>query len=77
MTPTRNNPGVPHENGSIESSHGHLKKALEDALLLRVSYTSVATFCKMPSIRAKMCGQRAIRKQPSSRRGQRIGIALG
>jgi hypothetical protein len=37
MTPTRNNPGVAHENGSIESSHGHLKKALEDALLLRAS----------------------------------------
>lgn len=35
MTPTRNNTGVAHENGSIESSHGHLKKALEDALLLR------------------------------------------
>jgi hypothetical protein len=37
MTPTRNNPGVSHENGSIESSHGHLKKKLEDALLLRAS----------------------------------------
>ena len=37
MTPTRNNPGVAHENGSIESSHGHLKKALEDALHLRGS----------------------------------------
>ena len=37
MTPTRNNPGVAHENGSIESPHGHLKKALEDALLLRGS----------------------------------------
>ena len=35
MTPSRNNPGVAHENGSIESPHGHLKKALEDALLLR------------------------------------------
>jgi hypothetical protein len=35
MTPTRNNPGVAHENGSIESAHGHLKKAIEDALLLR------------------------------------------
>src|SRR6202163_2544775 len=35
MIPTRNNLGVAHENGSIESSHGHLKKALEDALLLR------------------------------------------
>jgi hypothetical protein len=37
MTPTRNNCGVAHENGSIESSHGHLKKAVEDALLLRGS----------------------------------------
>ena len=36
-TPTRNNPGVAHENGSIESSHGHLKRALQDALLLRGS----------------------------------------
>jgi hypothetical protein len=37
MTPTRNNTGVAHENGSIESAHGHLKQALEDALLLRGS----------------------------------------
>ena len=37
MTPSRNNPGVAHENGSIESPHGHLKKALKDALLLRGS----------------------------------------
>ena len=37
MTPTRNNPGVAHENGSIESPHGHLKQAIEDELLLRGS----------------------------------------
>jgi hypothetical protein len=35
MEPTRNNRGVAHENGSIESSHGHLKKAVGDALLVR------------------------------------------
>ncbi len=35
MAPTRNNRGVAHENGSIESPHGHLKQAIEDALLLR------------------------------------------
>lgn len=35
MAPSRNNAGIAHENGSIESAHGHLKKALEDALLLR------------------------------------------
>ena len=37
MAPTRNNRGVAHENGSIESSHGHLKLAIRDALLLRGS----------------------------------------
>ena len=37
MTPSRNNTGVAHENGSIESAHGHLKRVLEDALLLRGS----------------------------------------
>ena len=38
MMPTRNNTGVAHENGSIESSHGHLKKAVADAVLLRGSH---------------------------------------
>ena len=35
MDPTRNNRGVAHENGAIESSHGHLRKAIKDALLMR------------------------------------------
>jgi len=35
MEPTRNNRGVAHENGSIESPHGHFKSAIKDALLLR------------------------------------------
>jgi hypothetical protein len=37
MTPTRNNRGVAHENGSVEGPHGHLKRALGQALLLRGS----------------------------------------
>ncbi len=37
MAPSRNNTGVAHENGSIESAHGHLKRVIEDALLLRGS----------------------------------------
>lgn len=37
MQPTRNNRGLAHENGSIESPHGHLKNAVRDALLLRGS----------------------------------------
>lgn len=37
MEPTRNNRRVAHENGAIESPHGHLKSAITDALLLRGS----------------------------------------
>ena len=37
MTPSRNNRGVAHENGSVESAHGHLKKTIRDALLMRGS----------------------------------------
>lgn len=35
LAASRNNRGVAHENGAIEASHGHLKSAIEDALLLR------------------------------------------
>jgi transposase InsO family protein len=35
MQPTRNNRGIAHENGSVESSHGHLKRTVSDALLMR------------------------------------------
>ncbi len=37
MKATRNNLGVSHENGSVESSHGHLKRRIIQALLLRGS----------------------------------------
>ncbi|RWD45715.1 MAG: IS21 family transposase [Mesorhizobium sp.] len=37
MMATRNNAGIAHENGSIEGSHGHLKRAINDALLMRGS----------------------------------------
>ena len=48
MQPTRNNRGVAHENGAIESAHGHLKLAIRDALLLR----SAVDFDDLPSYRA-------------------------
>lgn len=38
MQATRNNPGEGHENGSIEAAHGHLKRRIEQALLLRNSH---------------------------------------
>jgi hypothetical protein len=37
MQPTRNNRGIAHENGAIESQHGHLKRVVGQALLLRGS----------------------------------------
>ena len=37
MTPSRNNRGLPHENGAIEGPHGHLKREIADALALRGS----------------------------------------
>ncbi len=37
MVPTRNNRGQKHENGSIESPHGHLKRRIVQALMLRDS----------------------------------------
>ena len=38
LEPTRNNKGIAHENGSIESPHGHLKHRIEQALYLRGSF---------------------------------------
>jgi transposase len=37
VTPSRNNPGESHENGSVEKSHDLLKKAIDQALMLRRS----------------------------------------
>jgi hypothetical protein len=46
MQPTRNNTGIAHENGSIESPHGHLKNRIKQALLLRGSceFASIAEY---------------------------------
>jgi transposase InsO family protein len=37
MAATRNNRGVSHENGAVESPHGHLERRIAQALLLRGS----------------------------------------
>jgi len=46
VRPTRNNPGVSHENGSIEARQGSLKKGMDQALLLRGSreFADLATY---------------------------------
>lgn len=46
MTPTRNNRGKANENGSVESSHGHIKHRMTQELLLRGStdFDSIAAY---------------------------------
>jgi len=46
MVASRNNPGRGHENGSIESPHGHLKRRIQQALLVRGSndFATVAEY---------------------------------
>jgi hypothetical protein len=46
LRPTRNNKGIAHENGAIESPHGHLKNRIAQALYLRGStdFASVADY---------------------------------
>jgi len=46
MQPSRNNPGRGHENGSVESPHGHLKRRIRQRLRLRGStdFDSVAAY---------------------------------
>ncbi len=49
MKATRNNRGAKHENGSIESPHGHLKKRIGQALLLRGSNDFDSVHICLPS----------------------------
>lgn len=46
LIPTRNNRGKGHENGGVESPHGHLKNRMKQALLLRdsVDFESVTAY---------------------------------
>lgn len=46
MTPTRNNKGIAHENGSVESPHGHLKNRIKQIIYLRGSrdFATVADY---------------------------------
>jgi hypothetical protein len=48
MKPTRNNRGVSHENGAIESPHGHLKRRIGQELMLRGSsdFDSVESYSR-------------------------------
>ncbi len=67
MTPSRNNRGVAHENGSVESSHGHLRRAIEDALILR----GTADFTDLTDYR-RFIGEIVSRR--NARNGKQIAI---
>ncbi len=70
MAATRNNPGVAHENGAIESQHGHLKRAAAQALMLRGS----ANFDSLDAYRdwiADLVGRR------NARRDKLVGLERG
>ena len=62
MEGSRNNRGRAHENGSVEGPHGHLKRAIGDALLLRGS----RDFETLDAYRAFL-GQVASRRNARSR----------
>lgn len=70
MRPTRNNRGIAHENGSIESPHGYFKNRLHQALLLRGScdFDNIADYQgfinqMMEVLNAKIC-QKFQEEQP-------------
>jgi hypothetical protein len=70
MEPTRNNRGIAHENGAIESSHGHLKYAVNDALLMRGSgdfddLTAYRAF--IDEVAARKNRRNALASMPSAR----------
>jgi len=67
MRPSRNNRGIAHENGSIESAHGHLKRAIGDALLMRAS----SHFPDLPSYRRFID---EIVSRRNARRGKHIDL---
>ncbi len=47
MAPSRNNAGAAHENGAIESVHGHLKRSIKDGILMR----GACDFADLPEYR--------------------------
>jgi len=60
MAPTRNNAGIAHENGAIEGSHGHLKRAIGDALMMRGStdFVDLAAYRRFIDERVSRCNAR-------------------
>ena len=54
MAPTRNNRGVAHENGAVESPHGHLKRRIVQQLKMHFPKVTDQQYC-FESIDAFQC----------------------
>lgn len=67
MTPSRNNRGVSHENGGIESPHGHLKRRIKQAFLLRGSYD-------FNSLEAYQCWIEQLTNQHNRRNAKKVDV---
>ena len=65
MVGTRNNRGLGHENGSVESSHRHLKEAIEQALLPGTA-TSTTELAMRRSCARRSCGATGATPPPSA-----------
>ncbi len=63
VRPTTNNPGVSHENGSIEKSHDTLKNAVEQALLLRGSHDFETQQAYVKFVEKIVAGRNGYRKE--------------
>lgn len=62
VTPTTNNPGVSHENGSVEKSHDTLKNAIEQELMLRGNTDFSTQQDYMTFVRKIVDGRNALRQ---------------
>lgn len=63
MQATRNNRGVSHENGTIESLNNHLKQKIDQALMLRDS-RDFASLAEYEFFIAELIAKRNARRQP-------------
>ncbi|GLS30833.1 Integrase core domain-containing protein [Mesorhizobium albiziae] len=66
IKPSPNNPGEAHENGTVEAHHGHLKDALDQALMLRGS-RDFASFDSYRHFLDQLVGRRNLRRRDAVR----------
>ena len=71
MQATRNNKGISHENGTIESLNNHLKQKINQALMLRDS-RDFSTLVEYEFFIAEIIAKRNARRECGNSRGTQI-----